>query len=176
MTQKEMTEIFSIMLLAFPNAETFKGGVAKLGPTINLWCACLPDVDFWTGKQAVLKLCRECRFPPTIAEFREKAADVAAEQEAQIEGAWSDLKIKMKLLGLSPEEAVAHELTPEIVRMAVAHMGGPEALIQRLPDGSRVYAYQEFRAAYDVVARRDALSGAGAIGSRSARQIEGRQK
>lgn len=46
MTKKEMTELFSVMLLAWPNAEMFKGGVAKLGPTIELWTACLTDVDF----------------------------------------------------------------------------------------------------------------------------------
>lgn len=37
MTHKEMSEIFAVMLLAYPNAEVFKGGIAKLGPTINLW-------------------------------------------------------------------------------------------------------------------------------------------
>lgn len=41
MTKKEMTELFGVMLLAWPNAEMFKGGVAKLGPTIELWTACL---------------------------------------------------------------------------------------------------------------------------------------
>ena len=79
MTQKEMTEIFGIMLLAYPNAEAFKGGIQKLVPTIQLWCSCLPDVDFWTGQQAVIKLCRECKFPPTIAEFKEKAEDIRSE-------------------------------------------------------------------------------------------------
>lgn len=72
MTKKEMTEIFSVMLLAWPNAEMFKGGVAKLGPTIELWTDCLSDVDFWLGQQAVIRLCRECKFPPSIAEFKEK--------------------------------------------------------------------------------------------------------
>ena len=30
MTNKEMTEIFSVMLLAWPNAEVFKGGICCL--------------------------------------------------------------------------------------------------------------------------------------------------
>ena len=60
MTHKEMSEIFAVMLLAYPNAEVFKGGIAKLGPTINLWVTCLPEIDFWTGQQAVVKLVREC--------------------------------------------------------------------------------------------------------------------
>lgn len=54
MTHKEMSEIFAVMLLAYPNAEVFKGGIAKLGPTINLWVTCLPEIDFWTGQQAVV--------------------------------------------------------------------------------------------------------------------------
>ena len=56
MTHKEMSEIFAVMLLAYPNAEVFKGGIAKLGPTINLWVTCLPEIDFWTGQQAVVEV------------------------------------------------------------------------------------------------------------------------
>ena len=33
MTHKEMSEIFAVMLLAYPNAEVFRGGIAKLGPS-----------------------------------------------------------------------------------------------------------------------------------------------
>ena len=47
MTHKEMSEIFAVMLLAYPNAEVFKGGITKLGPTINLWVTCVPEIDFW---------------------------------------------------------------------------------------------------------------------------------
>ena len=35
MTHKEMSEIFAVMLLAYPNAEVFKGGIAKLGPSLH---------------------------------------------------------------------------------------------------------------------------------------------
>ena len=106
MTHKEMSEIFAVMLLAYPNAEVFKGGIAKLGPTINLWVTCLPEIDFWTGQQAVVKLVRECKFPPTIAEFKEKAEKVQAEVRARIDQAWNYLKLDMAL-GKTPEEAVA---------------------------------------------------------------------
>lgn len=85
-----MTEIFSVMLLAWPNAEMFKGGVAKLGPTIELWAACLSDVDFWLGQQAVIRLCRECKFPPSIAEFKEKADNVQQEIRSRIDLEWND--------------------------------------------------------------------------------------
>lgn len=76
MTNKEMTELFAVMLLAWPNAETFKGGIAKLAPTIKLWASCTADIDFWTGQQAVIRLCQKCKFPPAIAEFREQVDSV----------------------------------------------------------------------------------------------------
>lgn len=76
MTSKEMTELFAVMLLAWPNAETFKGGIAKLAPTIKLWASCTSDVDFWIGQQAVIRLCKKSKFPPTIAEFREQVENV----------------------------------------------------------------------------------------------------
>lgn len=76
MKDTEMTKIFSVMLLAWPNAEAFKGGIERLKPTVQLWTACTADVDFWTGQQAVVHLCQRCKFPPTIAEFREQVARV----------------------------------------------------------------------------------------------------
>lgn len=78
MTRAEMTEIFAVLMLAYPYAEMFKAPgkqavMEKLAPTITLWATCLADVDFWTGQQAAVRVCRVCKFPPTIAEFREQA-------------------------------------------------------------------------------------------------------
>lgn len=92
MTKKEMTEVFSVMMLAWPNAEIFKGGIQKLGPTINLWVTCLPEVDFWTGQQAVVKLVRECKFPPTVAEFREQVEAVNTEMKHQFNGLFQGIR------------------------------------------------------------------------------------
>ena len=77
MTRAEMTEIFAVLMLAYPNAEMFKAPskqalMEKLAPTITLWATCLADVDFWTGQQAAVRVCRVCKFPPTIAEFRSR--------------------------------------------------------------------------------------------------------
>lgn len=128
MTHKEMSEIFAVMLLAYPNAEVFKGGIAKLGPTINLWVTCLPEIDFWTGQQAVVKLVRECKFPPTIAEFKEKAEKVQAEVRARIDQAWNYLKLDMDF-GKTPEEAVARLSEGTDIRRVIEAMGGPSRLI-----------------------------------------------
>lgn len=159
MTQKEMVEIFAVMLLAYPNAETFKGGIQKLGPTIELWTACLPEVDFWTGQQAVIKLCRECKFPPTIAEFKEKADAVKSEVRKQIDQAWDFLRMPMKFRDATPLEA--YNDAPDMTKAAINAMGGPDKLVitvvHEFGDGSKrpveEFNYYGFRDAYEHLLR-----------------------
>ena len=129
MTRKEMTEIFSLMLLAWPNAEMFKGGVQKLGLTIELWTTCLPEVDFWTAQQAVIKLCRECKFPPSIAEFKERAEKVQSEVNEKINGSWNMLRADMELYGDSLETIVSRLPEDSIEYRAIQAIGGPSHLI-----------------------------------------------
>lgn len=86
MTRREMSELFLLMRLAWPNAPMFQPD--KMKPTIILWAACLPDVDFLTGQAAVVRLCRECKFPPTIAEMREAAEGVRKEIESRVTNAY----------------------------------------------------------------------------------------
>ena len=55
MTRAEVTEIFAVLMMAYPNAEMFKAPdkdslKAKLAPTITLWTTCLRDIDFRTQK------------------------------------------------------------------------------------------------------------------------------
>ena len=153
MTKKEMTEIFSVMLLAWPNAEMFKGGVAKLGPTIELWATCLLDVDFWTGKRAVIRLCRECKFPPSIAEFKERVDAVKSEVKEHIDYAWNQIKFD-RLLDRSPNEWYQGLAPGSTVKEVVDALGGAEGLL----DGR--WNYYEFRDMYEKLIRKE---GPGAV-------------
>lgn len=129
MTRKEVTELFSVMLLAWPNAEMFKGGVQKLGPTIELWAKCLTDVDFWTGQQALIRLCQVCKFPPTIAEFREQVERVNADIRERTSLDWSRIRLDLDM-GHTPQQ-IFDSLPPEsLSRLAITSMGGPEKIIQ----------------------------------------------
>lgn len=166
MTKKEMTEIFSVMMLAWPNAEMFKGGTQKLAPTIELWTVCLSDVDFWTAQQAVIKLCRECKFPPSIAEFKEKATSVQYELSGRIDMAWRD--VKWELERHETPEAALHELSDTLAEQAIAAMGGPGALIVQsmhiYGDGRtepcEYYNYDGFKkAATKIIQSKPALGG-----------------
>ena len=150
-TKKEMTEIFSVMLLAWPNAEMFKGGVAKLGPTIELWAACLSDVDFWTAQQAVIRLCRVCKFPPSIAEFKEQADTVNQDVQSRINLAWNEIKWS-RVLDKSPEEWYQGLPPGSDIKAVVDALGGPKGLVSE--DGKR-WNYYEFRDMYEKLIRKE---------------------
>lgn len=128
MTKTEMTELFAVMSLAWPQAEMFRNGVGKLGPTIALWTACLEEVDYWTAQKALVKLCRSCKFPPTIAELKEKCDEVNHEVKAEIRGAWDNLRLYSRF-GEKSLVDVYHELKPgDRSKAVIDAMGGPDKL------------------------------------------------
>lgn len=165
MTKKEMSEIFAAMLLAYPNAEVFKGGIAKLDPTINLWATCLPEVDFWTGQQAIIKLVRKCKFPPTIAEFKDQAEEVKSEIKSNIDNAW--LMLRNDLDRKSPGEVFAALPSGSQVKAVISAMGGPDKLLVRSEhvygDGRREsylhYNYSGFCNTYEQLLKRTGTLG-----------------
>jgi len=126
-TGKEMTELFAVMLLAWPNAETFKGGIAKLAPTIKLWVSCTTDVDFWIGQQAVIRLCQKCKFPPTIAEFREQVDSVNKDIERLTNKVRQELRSADFMYGSL--SALYEKLSPgNFTRTVIDTVGGVDAL------------------------------------------------
>lgn len=152
MTKKEMTEVFAVMMLAWPSAELFKGGVAKLAPTIELWASCLSEVDMWTAQRAVGLLCRECKYPPTIAEFREKAERVTAEVQEKINYAFSQIKLGEKLYGSLTayfEQLLDDSFDKAVIRM----MGGPDNLVITLDDGSAMWNVRGYETSYVALLR-----------------------
>ena len=127
MTGKEMTELFAVMLLAWPNAETFKGGIAKLAPTIKLWVSCTADVDFWTGQQAVIRLCQHCKFPPTIAEFREQVDNVNKDIKSITSQTFQEIRNAELMYG-SIEEFYTGLPLGNFTRAVIDTVGGVAAL------------------------------------------------
>ena len=154
MTLKQTSEIFAAMLLAWPSAEIFKGGLEKLEPTIQLWATCLADVDWWTAQRAVIKLCQENRYPPTIADFREKASTVRAEVQAKVNVAAREAELGTR--ELSPETYYRQLPDTSLTRAAIDLMGGPEKLNTVCMLGDRqapIWNHRGFREAYERVLR-----------------------
>lgn len=146
MTKKEMSEIFGGMILAWPNAEMFRGGLQKLKPTVELWAACLPEIDYQTGQMVLRELCRKCKFPPTIAEFREEAEALSERIENATITAWLTFKNEMQMTSL---KQAYDELPPDsLTRRAINSIGGPERMIIRGDFGLELYNYDGFIKAF----------------------------
>lgn len=150
MTGKEMTELFAVMLLAWPNAETFKGGIAKLAPTIKLWVSCTADVDFWTGQQAVIRLCQHCKFPPTIAEFREQVDNVNQDIKSITNRTFQEIRNAEHMYG-SIEAFYAELPLGDFTRTVIDTVGGVAALTRISKDvGGREYSMWNLSAIEDA--------------------------
>ena len=174
MTKKEMTEIFSVMLLAWPKAEMFKGGMQKLGPTIELWSACTTDIDFWTAQQAVIKLCQECKFPPTIAEFREKTEKVNSEIREKVYLAWNEIR-NADVFGRSLQEFYDREHPDSLTRRAIDAIGGPDALVIPVSETASRWNYDAWEKAYiSLIRQQRALTGTSRPAIGGPKQIGGR--
>ena len=141
MTRAEVTEIFAVLMMAYPNAEMFKAPdkdslKAKLAPTITLWTTCLRDIDFWAAQQAVIRVCQTCKFPPTIAEMREAAETVLHEVKSEINNAYlmarSELQLA-RLAGRTKEQAL--EGMPTRTQKVIEAMGGIDAFMSAKDDG-----------------------------------------
>ncbi|MGN1117428.1 MAG: replicative helicase loader/inhibitor [Acutalibacteraceae bacterium] len=91
MTNKEMSEIFAVWMLAYPNAEMFKGGIEKLEPTIKLWTKCFKNLDFETAQRAAIHLCKTSAFPPTIAEYETVVKSLYAQSMISSSTMWAKL-------------------------------------------------------------------------------------
>ena len=128
MTNAEMTEIFAVMRLNYRNAKMFEGSMASLVPTIKLWTATLPEVDYWTGQQALYKLLRTCKYPPTIAEFKEAADAVASDVRQQIDNSANMLRMHAMANGKSIEEVCAEQDPDSFVQLVIVEMGGPSTM------------------------------------------------
>lgn len=128
MTRAEMTEIFAVMRLNYRHAKMFEGGIESLAPTIRLWTAALPEVDYWTGQKALMSVLRTCKYPPTIAEFKEAADVVVQDVQHQIDQSVSMLRVHAMAANRSVEEICCEQEPGSYVQLAIVEMGGPSAM------------------------------------------------
>ncbi len=170
MNRKQMTELFAILMVAYPGAEMFRGETGRdlksaLGDTVTLWTACLSDVDPWIGRRAVLELVKTCRFAPTPAELRAAAGKAEEEVRQEIRDAY--LAARNEAMIWDRETALRR--MPARSRQAVEAMGGMDAFS---PPGSSSFDMEGFLETYERLLRStpEQLPGA-----RAPRLVEGRQ-
>jgi len=151
MKKTEVAKLFSVMMLAWPNSKMFEGGIEALGPTIRLWAKCTPEVDFPTAQQAAVRLCRESKFPPTIAEFLEKTGEIRTETDREMRDALVDMRSAYLAEG-GLEEFYAGLPEGSRVKAAIDKMGGPGALIIGAGTPSARWNVAGFERAYRLAA------------------------
>lgn len=157
MTRAEMTEIFAVLMLAYPNAEMFKAQSQqalkeKLAPTITLWTTCLRDMDYWTAQRAVVKVCQTCKFPPTIAEMREAAEKVQHEIASEIQHAYLMARNEVHLRG--GDLAEAYKALPTRSQKVIDAMGGMDKF---LPEGAGMFNMSGFEQTYERLLRNNPI-------------------
>jgi len=127
-TEKEIIKLFSLMTLTWPNAELFKGGVAKLTPTIQFWTSCLSDINYWIAQQAIFHLCKELTFPPTIADLRKESEAIVSDINEQIDNAMHDIRAGEILYG-TLEDYYKNLPSESRIKTVIDVMGGPDRLV-----------------------------------------------
>lgn len=160
MTRAEVTEIFAVLMMAYPNAEMFKAPdkdslKAKLAPTITLWTTCLRDIDFWAAQQAVIRVCQTCKFPPTIAEMREAAETVLHEVRSEIEGAYMMARnaiIIERASGRTAQDALQHMSLR--TQKVIEAMGGIDAF---MPPDKKYFEMERFEQTYETMLRKNPI-------------------
>lgn len=160
MTRAEVTELFAVLMLAYPNAEMFKAPdkeslKAKLAPTITLWATCLRDIDFWAGQKAVIRVCQSCKYPPTIAEVREAAEAELHEMRAEISNAYMMARSFIQVeesLGGTAADALGY--LPARTAKVIEAMGGVDAFVQPDKPGYNMTGFEE---TYEALLRKNPI-------------------
>ena len=157
MNRAEMTEIFAVLMLAYPNAEMFKATSQqalkeKLAPTITLWTTCLRDMDYWTAQRAAVKVCQTCKFPPTIAEMREAAETVLHETRSEIEHAYLMARNEVNLHGGNLSDA--YSALPQRSQKVIDAMGGMDKF---LPEDAVMFNMSGFEQTYERLLRNNPI-------------------
>ena len=155
MNRAEMTEIFAVLMVAYPNAEMFRAESQqalkeRLAPTITLWTTCLQDIDFWTAQKAVIRVCKTCKFPPTIAEMREAADGVSEEVRLEIESACMKARNALRWLQDGESEEDAIKRLPARTQKTIEAMGGIRAFS---PPDKPMFNFDGFRQTYERLLR-----------------------
>ena len=158
MTAKEISEIFTIWALNWPNAEMFQGGVKMLDFRCRIFATQLSDVDYWDGLLGAARSLRVRKYAPNIAEFSEDIAEAKRQMKNEIDSAYLSARNSIVFFhdaGESVEQIVSR--LPERTQTVIRVMGGIDAFLP--PDG-QYFNMDGFTRTYEMLLRkRNMLTG-----------------
>ena len=149
MTKAEMTTLFAAMSLIYRHDKMFAAGIEALKPTIEIWTAALPDMSYALGQQALMRVFRTCKYPPTPADLSEAAEEIKAEIRRYCEPIKNMIQLECSdLIGRTVEECYSKLSPNDLTRKAIDYIGGPQRLFDHIGSDYKVWNWSAFDAAY----------------------------
>ena len=148
MNHDEVTIILNLMRVNWPNM--LKGDKA-LQHAILLWTLCLHNVPFNIAQLALFEVCKTCKYPPSICDFKTAADAIENSISVEAENAYRNLRwgiIRLEANGAT--QAEIYESLPPKTRSALTNIGGLSAFA--FENNGRLL-YHDFINEYMVVER-----------------------
>lgn len=160
MTRAEVTEIFAVLMMAYPNAEMFKAPdkdslKAKLAPTITLWTTCLRDIDFWAAQQAVHPGVPDLQIPSDHRGDAGGGGGRSARGQVGNQQRLPDGPQRTatgRLAGRTKEQAL--EGMPTRTQKVIEAMGGIDAF---MPPDKKYFEMERFEQTYETMLRKNPI-------------------
>ena len=117
MTEQEFMKIAATIKTSYPAVNVLKDKAS-----MNIWYMMLSDIDYKVCQNAVLELISTLKFPPTIAEIREKCSMLTSLPVKDWGEAWEDVLMTIRKFGY-PQELEAMNSLDELTRKCVKRIG-----------------------------------------------------
>lgn len=158
MTALEISEIFTIWALNWPNAEMFQGGVKMLDFRCKIFAEQLADVDYWDGLLGAARSLKTRKYAPNIAEFSEDITEAKRQVKNEIDSAYLNARNSIVFFqdaGESVEQILSR--LPERTQTVIRVMGGIEVFC---PPDRPYFNMEGFERTYEMLLRkRNMLTG-----------------
>ena len=145
MKKTETVQLLAVINAAFPNMQITEA-------MVDLWHELLGDIDFNLAKAAVKKLLLESPYPPTIADIRRQAMEIATPPEDRIDAAeaWGEVERAIRQYGYYREAEALASMSPRVAKV-VKYLGWQEICLSEEPGVVR----GQFLKMYTQVAERE---------------------
>lgn len=117
MSEQEFMKIASAIKTSYPSVN-----VLKDKSSMDIWYMMLRDLDYRVCQNAVLELISTLKFPPTIAEIREKSTNYTSLPIKDWGEAWESVLMAIRKFGYM-QELEALEYMDELTRKCVKRIG-----------------------------------------------------
>lgn len=117
MTTQEFATISAAIRAAWPSANIMPDRQSK-----EVWWTMLADLDYKPCLMALKEHMSTCKFPPSIAELREKTAGMTQAPVRDWGEAWEDVKRAIRFKGMYREQEALEQLD-EITQKCVRRLG-----------------------------------------------------